>query len=189
MKITEKKHPISGHLRLFLPAFCILTFAGCRSFTEHPWTRKTQIDLSNLTYIHPERLTRVRPDQEPQAIRMLESQSHVLLHQFAYSELAKVDKPLKPNKQAYLVRGVSWSRPPWYSLVAMDKKEQTLYVLQYTYNLELYIPGNYQSEAYPLIVLLDEEIVEVVPDAVWGGDWIMGGLSSEYAWREEWKEE
>ena len=164
---------------LFIP---LLT--GCRSFTAHPWTQAAQFDSSRAVYIHPEKFSRVRAEREAEAIRMLETEPFILLLQKEYRELAKDVKTPEPDERVYLVRGVSWSRPPLFTMAAVNLDDRTLYVLQYTYNGEIYIPGHWESQASPLIVIVEGEISGVVPDAVWGGDWVMGRSFSEYAWSE-----
>ena len=52
------------------------------------------------------------------------------------------------------------------------------------YNGEMYIPGKYESFANPAITLIPKEPNDVIPNAIWGGDRIMGGLFRPYAWKE-----
>lgn len=88
------------------------------------------------------------------------------------------------NETPYLVRGVSWSQPPLFSIVAYDRATLALHVQQYTYSGEIFIPGKRMSSASPMIVILSGHLEAVFPDAILGGDRIAGLSYSEKAWRE-----
>jgi len=177
----------------------IVTIAsGCQSFHAHPWTTNIKVDYGNwfvvfdnpnIEYVSPESLSRVNNANEADAIYQLEADQFLQLSEEDYIRLSQNPKQLKDGEISYLVRGVSWSKPPQFSLVTFDRTTGTLYVIQYTYNGEIFIPGQYESSPNPVIVVLDSKISQVVPDAVRGGDWIMGraGWSSDKAWKENYQ--
>ena len=177
----------------------LIIISGCQSFCPHPWTTTIKVkygnwfevfDNPNIEYISLENLSRVKDADQADAIRRLESDQYLRLSKEEYIQLSQNPKQLKGNEIPFLVRGVSWSKPPLFSLVTLDRSNGTLYAIQYTYNGEIYIPGKYESIPNPIIAVLDVQVSQVIPDAVWGGDWIMGraGWSSDKAWKEDFQQ-
>jgi len=169
--------------------FLVCVFlSGCQSFEYHPWqenkSRFTPTDITNRDYVTPDNLFRPTKNQSAAAIELLQDCSQVKLSPDEFKKLTGTELAASKTNAPYLIRGVTWGVPHSYSLVYFSRATDVLYIEQYTYNGELYIPGKYESVAHPVIAILSKEPNDIVPNAIWGGDWIMRGLFSPHSWKE-----
>lgn len=165
-----------------------LTAAACQRYTVHPWHGDAGFDREAVQFVAPAKLSRVREELEDDAIRQLTEVPFVRLSPASFASLSDEPKALADHEIAYLLRGVTWSRPPMFSVVALNAAQGVLHVVQYDYSGELLIPFMvHESVAYPVIAILDREIVDVRSGAVTGGDAAMRWQSvyGEYAWVEK----
>jgi len=103
-----------------------------------------------------------------------------------YAALARNPIELGDNDIPYLVRGVTWSEPPDFSIVAVDREQKILYVTRYTYNFEILLPGmHWKMAPRPTIAVLQQEIDGAMPRAMVGGDVIMFFY---YRYNQYWEE-
>ena len=79
------------------------------------------------------------------------------------------------DAQAYLVRGVLFSSPPFFRVMRFDAATRRLFVEQVTYNGEMLMPFRWVAEPNALVVFLPQPPEHVYVDAVLGGDWIIRG--------------
>lgn len=168
----------------------VLSSTGCVQYTPHPWSQDFDFYSSEVEFVSPAKLSRVREELQVGAIERLDQHTFLRLTVDEYRSLSRSPIELHDNEIPYLVRGVSWSRPPWFSIVAMDRGKKILFVIQYTTNFELAWPGlHWRMEPNPVIAVVDQEIDETLTRAVIGGDRIMGTKMhyGEKAW-DEWSE-
>lgn len=173
-----------------LAVVMVLSCAGCVRYTPHPWSQTFEFVPSDVEFVSPEKLSRVQKAQEADAIKRLDQHTFLRLTAKEYRTLSRSPIELQDSNVPYLVRGVSWSEPPWFSIVAMDREKKILFVIQYTTNFELAWPSlHWRMRPYPVIAVLDREIEKALAQAVIGGDRIMGDKMyyGEKAW-DEWSE-
>src|SRR5262249_11318386 len=77
--------------------------------------------------------------------------------------------------QPHLVRGVSFSSHPVFTIVRFDGDSGRLLVQQFTWDGEMLMPFRWIAEPSPVVVLLPRVPQHIYPDAVLGGDWIFRG--------------
>ncbi len=81
--------------------------------------------------------------------------------------------------QPYLVRGVSFSTRPYYTIVRSDADGGRLLVQQFTWDGEMLMPFRWVSQPNALVVFLPHSPEHIYPDAILGGDWIFRGRDSK----------
>jgi hypothetical protein len=156
---------------------------GCRSFEAHPWTVDST-PPEEAGFVRSDLLSRVNESQLTEAIKLLKDNSFIKLTEEQYQHFSSDPKKIPADYKPFLARGVSWGNPPMCTLVYYDMQTNHLHIDQYTYNLEIYIPGKYKSLPNPMIFLAEKEPVKIIPNAIWGGDRIVGLLTHPYAWKE-----
>lgn len=169
-------------LRLFILSFTLFT-SSCISYQPHVWTRSQPREPS-IQQLSIEKLAGVSAEELPQAIQLLEHAEYVLLDDTSVKRFAKHRIHKSAGENIFLVRGVSWSRPPLFREVYFDETTRTIYVDSYTYNGEIFIPGKRYSEPSPIIVCITFTPSAVFPTAIIGGDRIAGRSFHKEAWRE-----
>lgn len=162
-------------MRVAATALLIALFlGGCVRYTPHPWSQGFEFNDQNAEFVSAAKLSRVLAEQEADAIKRLDQQSFLRLTTKEYEVLSQNPIGLEKNEIAYLVRGVSWDRPPLFSIVAMEREKKILYVIQYTHNFEMALPGmHWKMEPHPVIAVVDQKVGEVLTRAVIGGDHMM----------------
>lgn len=168
-------------------AVIVLLVTGCAQYSPHPWTTSARFDLDKVQFVAPENLSRVKANRENRAVLQLADTSFVRLSAIMFADFSDNTRALEDGEIAYLVRGVTWFRPPSFSVVALDAARGELYVVQYAGTGELMIPfGKHESVAYPIIGIMDREIVNVHSGAVTGGDsiWRWRSVYGDNAWDE-----
>jgi hypothetical protein len=167
-----------------------LALAGCRSFSPHPWTRDqpswTAVEKrGEVEYVRANNLTRVKPEFYAKAVAMLATVSAVRLPPEQLQTLATDPSSRGPGLTPFLLRGVTWTNPPLYTIVYWKRDGTSICIEQYSWDGEIYVPGHFASVAKPVIAFLDREPTAVFPRAILGGDRIMTEMAAPYAWGEE----
>ena len=81
----------------------------------------------------------------------------------------------RQNFQPYLIRGVSFTSHPSYTVVRFDTTGARLLIQQVSYDGEMLMPFRWVAEPNAFVVLLPQAPDHIYPDAVLGGDWIFRG--------------
>ncbi len=167
-------------------ALIALAVGGCVRYTPHPWAQEFEFEDQDVEFVAPAKLTGVRCERQVDAIDMLERGTFLRLTAEEYAALSRDPIELADDERPYLVRGVSWSEPPMFSIVAVDHERRVLYVTQYTHNWEMAWPGlHWKMRPRPVIVVLEQEIGDAMTRAVIGGDMVLGfWLRYREFWRE-----
>ena len=158
----------------------LLIFTGC-SAPHHPWevTREeakqvkgfaSALALSTNDYV------RVPELQTPAAVALLQDVPFVHLDPSQVSVFApSLPVAGRQDLQPYLVRGLSFSTHPVYTLVKFDAVTGGLFVKQATYNGEILMPYRGSEEPNALVVMLPRAPEHVYPWSVMGGDGVFQG--------------
>ena len=156
---------------IILTAYLLLS--SCASHTAHPWA-KAREPRSKSCEVSPKKITNVKTEEIAFAASLLSDREFVSLEKSILTKIS--DRQLKSSESdsAFLIRGVSWSQPPLFRKVYVEADDKTVNVNSYTYNGEIFIPGNRSSVQSPVIVLLPFTPTNAYCDAVIGGDRIMG---------------
>ena len=157
----------------------LLLLAGCLAppkrhawqITREDWPHVRDSDawpqLSTNDYV------RVPDSKREDAVTLLQNHAFVPLDVSQISVFAP-GFSARPG-QPYLVRGVSFSSHPDYSIVRFDAATGRLLVQQFTYDGEVMMPFRWVAEPNALVVFLPRAPEHIYPDAVLGGDWIFRG--------------
>jgi hypothetical protein len=119
---------------------------------------------------------RIIDSRRADAVALLQEHAFVQLEASQFAEFAPaLQVPSERGAQPYLVRGVSFSSPPLYTIVRHDLATGRLLVQQFTYDGEMLMPFRWVAEPNALVVILPRPPEHVYSDAVLGGDWIARG--------------
>jgi hypothetical protein len=119
---------------------------------------------------------RVPDSKREYAVALLQDHSFV---QLDASQLSVFAPDLSiPTGQPHLVRGLSFSSHPDFTVVRFDAETGRLLVQQFTYNGEMVMPFRWAADPNALVVFLPRAPERVYPDAVLGGDGIFRGRNS-----------
>lgn len=169
---------------LVLGFFVVALAGGCITYVPHAWTR-SQSREPGARLLSTMKLSSVRKEKMARAIQLLENAEFVSLDDESAKQFAKQKVQRSPGEAIFLIRGVSWSRPPLFREIYVDEATRTIYVDSYTYNGEIFIPGKSFSEPSPIIACLRFTPSAVIPNAIIGGDRIAGRSLRKDVWREE----
>jgi len=169
-----------------IAAAVALAVGGCVRYTPHPWSQTFEFDEEHVEFVAPARLADIRCERQTDAMARLKSDAFVRLTAKEYDALARDPIELADDDIPYLVRGVTWSEPPDFSIVAVGREQKVLYVTRYTYNFEFFWPGlHWKMAPRPAIAVLQREIHGAMPRAMVGGDAIMFFY---YRYKQYWEE-
>jgi len=183
-------------MRIPLAAFVVLVLLigvmGCQQVSRerHPWQSRGDafsfaVDTVRWPSIERRCLGRVAAEHVAEACDLLREAEAVEIppaQASLFCPAAQFDfaGPSKP----FLIRGVSYGRPA-YTVARMDKESGWLYLLQATWDGEMYIPGiRFRPAPAPIVVLLGSRPVKVVSAAMVGGDWIFRGVDRQKTWAQ-----
>ena len=166
-------------LRTVIGCAALLFLAGCLAPPKrHAWQISREDSpqvrgsgawpqLSTNDYV------RVPDSKRADAVTLLQNHAFVLLDVSQLSVFAPTFSAR--SGQPYLVRGVSFSSHPAYSIVRFDPATGHLLIQQFTYDGEVLMPFRWVAEPNALVVFLPRAPEHIYPDAVLGGDWIFRG--------------
>ncbi len=169
-----------------LAVLIALALGGCVRYTPHPWSQAFEFEDGHVEFVAPTRIIDIQCERRIEAVERLEQVSFVRLTPEEYVGLARGPIKLLDDDIPYLVRGVTWSEPPEFSIVAVDREQRILYVTRYTYNFEFLWPGlHWKMTPRPFIVVIEQDIDDAMPRAMVGGDMIM---IIYYRYKRYWEE-
>ena len=158
-----------------LAVLIVLALGGCVRYTPHPWSQEFEFDDADVEFVTPTRIIDIQCERRAEAIERLEQVSFVRLTPEEYAAISNDPMELADDDIPYLVRGVPWSEPPMFSIVAVDRDQRILYVTQYTHNFEMAWPGlHWKMRPRPVIVVLKQEIGRAMTRGIIGGDRVLG---------------
>jgi hypothetical protein len=166
-------------LRTIIGCAALLLLAGCFAPPKpHAWqiTREDfpQVrDSESWSQLSTNDYVRVPDAQQTNAVALLQERSFVQLGALQLSVFAP--SLSAHTGQAHLVRGVSFSSHPAYTIARFDADSGRLLVQQYTWDGEMLMPFRWVSEPNALVVFLPRSLERIYPDAILGGDWIFRG--------------
>lgn len=154
--------------------------AGCLAPPKrHAWQiskeELTQIrDVESWPQLSTNNYARVPDSRTEDAVALLQNQAFLPLNA---SQLSAFAPSLSghPGTKPYLVRGVSYSSRPVYTIVRFESSTGTLFVQQATYNGEMVMPFRWMAEPNALVVLLSRAPEQIYSHPLLGGDWIFYG--------------
>lgn len=172
----------SAIFRAAIGCLLLSLLAGCLAPPKrHAWQISRE-DLSQVQgaeswpQLSTNQYVRVSDSKREDAVALLQDRPFIRL---GPSQLAAVlpDQQFRPEGegQPYLVRGVLFSSPPFFTVVRFDTPTARLLVQQFTYNGEMLMPFRWIAEPNALVVFLPRPPEHIYTDAVLGGDGIARG--------------
>lgn len=128
----------------------------------------TWAQLSTNDYV------RVPDSKREDAVALLQDRSFLQLEASLLSVFAP-SLQARSELQPYLVRGVSYSTHPAYTVVRFDTPTGRLFVEQATYDGEMFMPFRWVVEPNALVVCLPQAPQHIYPYPRLGGDGIFRG--------------
>ena len=157
--------------------------AGCMA--PHAWQTPREMsavltEAKQWPQLTTNLYARVEQSRMPEAISMLQDRAWLSMGKEEVAAFTPTLSPLAGNqRQAYLVRGVTYSSRPVWTALRFDSSTGRLLVEQASYNGEMFMPGYTRSEPNALVVFLPIPPTTIYPDAVLGGDGI-GSLGTDH---------
>lgn len=110
------------------------------------------------------------------AVALLQETPFVHLDLLQLASFAPALRPPSGQElEPYMVRGVSFTSRPSYTVVRFDATGARLLVQQMSYDGEMLMPFRWVAEPNALVVFLPRVPEHIYTDAVLGGDWIFRG--------------
>jgi hypothetical protein len=169
-------------LRTVIGCAALLLLTGCLAPPKrHAWqiTRQEFPELRESAawpQLSTNDYVRVPDSQRQNAVALL--QEHPFI-QLGASQLSVFAPGLAARAgQPYLVRGVSFSSRPDFTVLRFDTATGRLLVQQFTWNGEMLMPFRWVAEPNALVVFLPRSPEHIYPDAILGGDSIFRGRKS-----------
>jgi len=169
----------------------VFLLIGCSQVSPHPYKWQIrgdafgfQMNTVNWTLIKENHLGRVACEfKETEVQKLAEKECIEISLDEAMRICPKHHFKDFEGLTPYLIRGVSYSEYPTFSIVKINKDLGWVYVYQATYNGEIYIPGvKYVSQPSPIVVFLSMKPQKIYSAADVGGDMILGRVNLNEVW-------
>lgn len=166
--------------RLFCRSACLALFlSGCLAPPKrHVWmipppAVQGMQGSASWPRLSTNQYARVPETTRSNAVALLQDTPFVRLDPTQLAAFAPALRPAAGQElQPYLVRGVSYSPRPTYTVVRFDPTGASLLVQQVSWDGEMLMPFRWVAEPNALVVFLPREPDRIYPDAVLGGDWV-----------------
>jgi hypothetical protein len=169
-------------LQALLGCTALLLVAGCFAPPKrHAW-QISRTDFPALQgaetwpQLSTDQYARVPDATCSNAVALLQDTAFIHLDSLQLASFAPTLHPQSGQElQPYMVRGVSFTSRPSYTVVRFDATAARLLVQQVSYDGEMLMPFRWEAGPNALVVFLPRVPEHIYPDAVLGGDWIFRG--------------
>lgn len=165
-------------IQIVISCVSVLALTGCVA-PPHAWQvtpeNRAQIEgAEQWALLGTNDYVRVPDTMRESAVALLQDHSSLPLEA---SQLAAFAPGLAARAEAhpYLIRGVSFSTRPDFTVVRFDAPTGRLLIQQATYDGEILMPGRWVAEPNALVVLLPSAPEHVYPQPLLGGDRLFRG--------------